>query len=301
MTDTVLVLAASALALGTPLLLAALGELVSERAGVLNIGVEGLMLTGAFAGFLGCWTTGSPLVGLACAGLAAMLLGLVLAAWIVGLDADQVVAGAALNILALGLTGTAYRAVFGVTGAALTVPTFQPLAIGGDAPWLAPLRQPAPVYFALALVPLVWVVLARTRLGLALRAAGEAPEAAASLGVPVGAMRVGALAIAALLAGLGGGYLSLAYSNTFVEGMSAGRGFIALAIVVFGRWRPVGVLAGALLFGAASAGQFHLQAAGIEVSYHLLLMLPYLLTLAVLAFASGATTAPAALGRRREE
>mgnify|MGYP001171009005 CR=1 FL=1 len=301
MTDTLLVLAASALALGTPLLLAALGELVSERAGVLNIGVEGLMLTGAFAGFLGCWMTGSPLVGLACAGLAAMLLGLLLAAWIVGLDADQVVAGAALNILALGLTGTAYRAVFGVTGAALTVPTFQPLAIGGDAPWLAPLRQPAPVYFALVLVPLVWVVLARTRLGLALRAVGEAPDAAASLGVPVGAMRVGALAIAALLAGLGGGYLSLAYSNTFVEGMSAGRGFIALAIVVFGRWRPVGVLAGALLFGLASAGQFHLQAAGIAVSYHLLLMLPYVLTLAVLAFASGATTAPAALGRRREE
>jgi len=299
-TETLLVLAASALALGTPLLLAALGELVSERAGVLNIGVEGLMLTGAFAGFLGCWVTGSPLVGLACAGVAAMLLGLVLAAWVVGLDADQVVAGAALNILALGLTGTAYRAVFGVTGAALTVPTFQPLAVG-DASWLAPFRQPAPVYFALALVPVVWVVLARTRLGLALRAVGEAPDAAASLGVPVGAMRVGALAVAALLAGLGGGYLSLAYSNTFVEGMSAGRGFIALAIVVFGRWRPLGVLAGALLFGAASAGQFHLQAAGVEVSYHLLLMLPYLLTLAVLAFASRATAAPAALGRRREE
>jgi ABC-type uncharacterized transport system permease subunit len=190
-TEMLPVLAASALALGTPLLLAALGELVSERAGVLNIGVEGLMLTGAFAGFLGCWMTGSPLVGLACAGGSAMLLGILLAAWVVGLDADQVVAGAALNILALGLTGTAYRAVFGVTGAALTVPTFQPLAVG-DGAWLAPFRQPAPVYFALALVPLLWVVLARTRLGLALRAVGEAPEAAASLGVPVVAIRVGA-------------------------------------------------------------------------------------------------------------
>ncbi len=301
MTDTLLILAASALALGTPLLLAALGELVSERAGILNIGVEGLMLTGAFAGFLGCWMTGSPLVGMAAAGAAAMLLGLVLAVWVVGLDADQVVAGAALNILALGITGVAYRAVFGVTGAALTVPTFPPLAIGGTEPWLAPLRQPAPVYVALALVPLVWVVLARTRLGLALRAVGEAPEAAASLGISVAAMRIGALVVAALLAGLGGGYLSLAYSNTFVEGMSAGRGFIALAIVVFGRWRPIGILAGALLFGAASAGQFHLQAAGVAVSYHLLLMLPYVLTLAVLAFASGTAAAPAALGRRRGE
>jgi simple sugar transport system permease protein len=297
--DAALVLAASALALGTPLLFAALGELVSERAGVLNIGVEGLMLTGAFAGFLGCWATGSPLAGMAAAGAAATVLGLVLALWVVGLDADQVVAGAALNILALGATGVAYRAVFGVTGAALTVPIFQPLAIGGDAPWLAPLRQAAPTWAALLLVPVVWLVLARTRLGLALRAVGEAPEAAASLGVSVASVRTGALAVAALLAGLGGGSLSLAYSNTFVEGMSAGRGFIALAIVVFGRWRPVGVLAGALLFGAANAGQFHLQAAGIAVSYHLVLMLPYVLTLVVLAVASGTAAAPAALGRRR--
>jgi len=150
-------------------------------------------------------------------------------------------------------------------------------------------------------VPVVWIVLARTRLGLTLRAVGEAPEAAASLGIPVGALRVGAILVGALLAGIGGGYLSLAYSNTFVEGMAAGRGFIALAIVVFGRWRPLGVLVGALLFGAASAGQFHLQAAGVAVSYHLLLMLPYVLTLAVLAFASGNAAAPAALGRRREE
>lgn len=301
MTDTALVLAGSALALGTPLLFAALGELVSERAGILNIGVEGLMLVGAFAGFLACWSTGSPLVGMLAAAAAAMVLGGVLALWIVVLDADQVVAGAALNILALGVTGVAYRAVFGVTGAALTVPTFEPLAIGGNAAWLAPLRQPAPVWLAVALVPIVWVVLARTRLGLALRAVGEAPEAAASLGIRVDAIRIGALLVASLLAGIGGGYLSLAYSNTFVEGMSAGRGFIALAIVVFGRWHPVGILAGALVFGAASAGQFHLQAAGIAVSYHLLLMLPYLLTLGVLAFASGRAVAPAALGRRHGE
>ena len=301
MSDTILLLVASALALGTPLLLAALGELVCERAGVINIGVEGLMLTGAFAGFLAAWSTGSPLAGMAAAGIAAALLGLVFAIWVVGLDGDQVVAGAALNILALGLTGVAYRAVFGVTGAALSVPTFQPIALPGEAAWMAPLRQPAPVWVALALVPVVWLVLARTRLGLALRAVGEAPEAAASVGVAVAAMRVGAVVVGAILAGIGGGYLSLAYSNTFVEGMSAGRGFIALAIVVFGRWRPFGVLAGSLVFGAASAGQFHLQAAGVAVSYHLLLMLPYVLTLAVLAFASGSAAAPAALGRRREE
>jgi len=298
---TILELLGSALALATPLLFAALGELVSERAGVLNIGVEGLMLTGAFAGFLACWATGSPVAGMAAAAAAALALGLVFALFVVTLDADQVVAGAAVNILALGLTGVAYRAVFGVTGAALSVATFQPLAIGGDDPWLAPFRQPAPVYVALALVPLVWIVLVRTRVGLALRAVGEAPDAAASLGISVTAVRFGALAVAALLAGLGGGYLSLAYSNTFVEGMSAGRGFIALAIVVFGRWRPLGILVGALVFGAASAGQFQLQAAGVTVSYHLLLMLPYLLTLGILALASGSASAPTALGRRREE
>lgn len=301
MTETLLVLLGSALALGTPLLFAALGELVSERAGVINIGVEGLMLTGAFAGMLACWATGSPLAGMAAAATAALLLGALFALWVVGFDADQVVAGAALNILAIGITGVAYRAVFGVTGAALSVATFPPLAIGGDAPWLAPLRQPSPVYVALALVPITALVLGRTRLGLALRACGEAPAAAASLGIPVARMRFGAILVAALLAGIGGGYLSLAYSNTFVEGMSAGRGFIALAIVVFGRWRPVGMLAGALLFGAASAGQFHLQAAGVRVPYHLLLMLPYVSTLAVLALTSGTAAAPAALGRRAEE
>ncbi len=299
--ETLLAIAASALALGTPLLFAALGELVSERAGVLNIGVEGMMLTGAFAGFLGCWATGSPLAGMAAAGLAGALLGVVFAIWVVGLDADQVVAGAALNILAVGLTGVLYRAIFGVTGAALTVPTFVPLAIGGTSPWLAPLRQPAPVYVALALVPVAWVVVYRTRVGLVLRAVGENAEAAASLGIRVANVRFAAIVAAAILAGIAGGHLALAYSNTFVEGMSAGRGFIALAIVVFGRWRPLGVLAGALLFGAASAGQFHLQAAGVAVSYHLVLMLPYLLTLAVLAFASISSAAPAELGRRRED
>ena len=301
MSDTAFVLAGAALGLGTPLLLAALGELVSERAGVINIGVEGLMLTGAFAGMLGSWSTGSPVLGMAAAGAAALVLGALFAVWVVGLDADQVVAGAALNILALGVTGVAYRAVFGVTGAALAVATFQPIAIGGDDPRLAPLRQPVPVFVALTLVPLVWFVLWRTRLGLALRACGEAPAAAASLGVAVPRLRAGAILVGAALAGVGGGYLSLAYSNTFVEGMSAGRGFIALAIVVFGRWRPLGIVVGALLFGAASAGQFQLQAAGVHVPYHLLLMLPYVLTLAVLAFASGTTAAPAALGRRREE
>jgi simple sugar transport system permease protein len=292
-------LATTTIALATPLLLAALGELIAERAGVLNIGLEGLVLTGAFAGMLGSYASGSASVGMLAAGGAALVLGAVFALWVVTLDVDQVVAGVAINLLALGTTGVLYRALFGNTGSALTVATFAPLAIAPDVALLAPLRQPAPVYAGFALVPLIWMLLFRTPLGLRLRAAGEAPHAAESVGVNVVTLRWGAVLAGAVLAGTAGGYLSLAYSNTFVEGMSAGRGFIALAIVVFGRWRPLGIVAGALLFGAASAAQFQLQAAGVAVPYHLLLMLPYVLTLLVLAVASRAARGPAALAQRR--
>ncbi len=302
MIEPAALLLASTLALATPLLFAALGELVHERAGVVNIGIEGLMLIGALAGMVGCHLTQSPFLGLCAACAASALAGGLFGVWVVWLDASQIVAGAALNILAVGVTGVAYRAIFGVTGAALAVPTFEPLTLGtdnADFVLLAPLRQDVLVYLALALVPLVWLVLFRTRLGLRLRAVGEAPDAAASVGIPVARMRWGAIIAGATLAGVGGAYLSLAYSNTFAEGMSSGRGFIALAIVVFGRWHPLGVLAGALLFGGATALQFDLQARSVAVSYHLMLMLPYVLTLVVLVFAGGGSGAPAALGQPR--
>jgi simple sugar transport system permease protein len=299
MTTDAIALVATTLALATPLLLAALGELIAERAGILNVGVEGLMLAGAFAGMLGSWASGSPTLGMLAACGAAFALAALFALWVVVLDVDQVVAGVAVNLLALGGTGVFYRALFGTTGSALTVATFAPLPIAPDIAALAPLRQPIPVYVALALVPTVWFFLARTRIGLRLRAAGEAPRAAESVGVNVAVTRIGAVLVAALFAGAAGGYLSLAYSNTFVEGMSAGRGFIALAIVVFGRWRPSGILIGAWLFGAASALQFQLQAAGVAVPYHLLLMLPYVLTLVVLALTSRDARGPAALAQRR--
>ncbi len=299
MTADALALGAATITLATPLLFAALGELIGERAGVLNIGVEGLVLTGAFAGMLACHWSGSATVGMLAAATAAMLVGAVFAFWVVTLDVDQVVAGVAVNLLAAGATGVLYRAFFGATGSALTVAVFPPLPIAPDVAWLAPLRQPAPTYVALALVPVVWLFLFRTSAGLRVRAAGEAPYAAESVGVNVQATRFAAVIAGAALAGVGGGYLSLAYSNTFVEGMSAGRGFIALAIVVFGRWRPAGVLVGALLFGAVSAAQFQLQAAGVTVPYHLLLMLPYVVTLAVLALTSRTARGPAALALRR--
>lgn len=293
---------ATGLVLGTPILLAALGELLVERSGVLNIGVEGMMLGGAFAAALAAWAWGSTVPGVVAAGLTGTALALVFAFATVRLGADQIIVGAALNLVALGVTGAVYRAVLGATGSALVLPTLPPL----DVPFLRrlPLLGPtlfgqnALVYLALFLTPVLAIILAHTGLGLRLRALGDHPQAAASLGLPVRRDRTIALALGGALAGLGGAALTLAATNTFVEGITAGRGFIALAVVVFGRWSAWGVLGGALLFGLASALQFQFQAAALAIPYQLFLMLPYVLTLAVLLASSGRARAPRALGVR---
>jgi general nucleoside transport system permease protein len=285
----------------TPLLLAALGETVVERAGVINIGLEGVLLMGAFAGMLGCYTTGSPIVGVFCGALSGLLLTLLFAGLTVGCNADQIVVGVSMNLLAVGLTGVLYRGIFGVTGQALTVATFPalPLPLLSSIPFVgtALFQHTFFVYLTLLLVPLTGFLLFHTRAGLQLQAVGEHPHAAETLGISVRWVRTSALSIAGVLGGIAGSSLSLAYSNTFIENMSAGRGFIALAIVIFGRWRPVGVLAGAVFFGATTALQFHLQALGLTVPYQFVLMLPYLLTLLVLMLAGTKIFAPAALGQ----
>lgn len=295
---------ATGFVLGTPILLAALGELLVERAGVLNIGVEGVMLGGAFAAALGAWASGSAATGVLTAALTGTALALLFAFATVRLGADQIIAGAALNLLALGVTGALYRAVLGATGTALVLPTLPAL----DVPVLrhlpvlgqAVFGQNALVYLGLCLTPLIAFVLAHTGLGLRLRALGDHPQAAASLGLPVRRDRTLTLALGGALAGLGGAALTLAATNTFVEGITAGRGFIALAVVVFGRWSAWGVLGGALLFGLASALQFQFQAAALTIPYQLFLMLPYVLTLGVLLLSSGRASAPRALGARYE-
>jgi simple sugar transport system permease protein len=291
----------STLVAATPLLLAALGETLVERAGVINIGLEGILLTGAFAGMVGSYFTGSPIIGLVLGGLSGVLLAL-LFAWItVGLGAEQIVVGVSINLLAVGLTGVLYRELFGVTGQALTVTSFPILFLPffDTIPIIGPslFRHTALVYCALLLVPLIGFFLFRTRAGLQLQAVGEHPQAAETLGISVPWVRTVALIVEGALGGIAGSYLSLAYSNTFIEGMSAGRGFIALAIVIFGRWRPVGVLGGALFFGAATALQFHLQALGLAIPYQFVLMLPYGLTLLALAFAGTRLSPPSALGQ----
>ncbi len=289
----------AAVRVATPLLIAALGELVVERAGVINIGIEGMMLTGAFAAFALAAASGSPLLG-AVGGMAAGgAAGLLFALFAVVRKSDQIVVGTALNLLALGATGLGSRTLWvgappaGPALSPLNVPALSAIPLAGDALF----HQTAFVYAGWTLAAAIAFTLARTRLGLRLRAVGESARAADAEGVAVDRVRMGAVLFGAALAGLAGAALSLGHSETFTEGMTAGRGFIALAVVIFGRWRASGVVLASLFFGAATALQFRLQARGSAIPYPVFLMFPYLVTLGVLALASVRTRAPADLGR----
>jgi simple sugar transport system permease protein len=284
----------------TPLGLAALGEVVVERAGIINISLEGVILCGAFGALVGA-THAGVVGGYAAAAVGGLALAMVFALFVIWLRADQIITGTALMMLAIGLTGTLYRGVYGAAGAALSIPTSGSHAI----PLLASLPivgsaffdQPTPTYALYLLTVLVWWWVQRTHAGLALRAIGEAPAAATAAGIRVNLVRLAAVGFGGVMGGIAGGALVLAQAGTFAENMSAGRGFIAIAIVVLGRWHPVGVIWAALVFGAASALQFLLQALGLALPYQLFLVLPYLLTLAALAGVAGRVRAPAALGR----
>jgi general nucleoside transport system permease protein len=290
----------STISMATPILLAALGELLVEQSGVINIGIEGAMLAGAFFALAAAYFSGSLALGVLAGIAAGIAINAMLAALAVNLAVNQVVAGTALDILALGLTGVFYRRFFGITGRAFMVKPFPALALAplDRIPLIGPalFRQNALVYFAFGLVPALWWIVTRTRYGLRLRAAGERPEAADALGLGVYAIRWQALIASGALTGLAGAYLTLAYAGTFVENISAGRGFVALAVVILGRWNPWGLAAASVLFGAAMALQFGLQALGTALPYQFFLALPYALTLAVLAVVGGQAAAPSALG-----
>lgn len=283
----------------TPLLIAALGELVTERAGVINIGLEGAIIGGAFAA-----AALAPVVGItggfAAGAGAGLLLGAVMAVFVVVLRADQIISGTAVALLGLGLTAALYHAIYGAAGIALTVPTSSAFRLPGLAnlPVVggALFDQPPVTYVAYLLIPLVWWYLYRTHGGLALRSIGEAPDAARSAGVAVRRVRAGAILVGSALGGLAGAVLVLAQAGTFAEGMSAGRGFIAIAIVALGRWQPVGVAGAAGIFGLATAMQYVVQALGWPIRYELILPLPYVLTLVALVIAPRGS-APAMLAR----
>jgi simple sugar transport system permease protein len=301
--DLLTALTASMIVMAVPLLFAALGELLAERAGVLNIGLEGMMLAGAFVALTVAWHSGSTALGVGAALLSGAALGGLLAWFVVWDGANQVVAGTALNLLAAGLTGVGYRAVFGVTGAAITIAGAPavPLPLLSGVPIIGPFfQQSALGYAAFGLAPLTGFLLWRTIAGLQLRMVGENPAAAETQGVDVWAVRSAALIACGALAAAGGAFLSVSYANTFVEGMSAGRGFIALAIVIVGRRTATGVVLASLFFGFATALQYHFQALGLAIPFQFFLVLPYVLTLLVLAGLVGRASAPAALGEPYE-
>jgi simple sugar transport system permease protein len=269
------------LAFATPILLAALGELIGERSGVLNIGLEGMMLVGAWAGAAAAFGTKNPFVGLLAAILAGVLLAALFALLVLNFKADAIVAGTGLNLLALGATGVAHRAMIGRFGSyeASTLPPF--------------------VFFLLAalLIPLLWFGLFKTRPGLQLRAAGEYPAAAEASGASVLLLRWKSTLFNGALCGMAGAFLAMSHTDSFAENMTAGKGFMALAIVIFGRWSPIGALGAALLVSAANAMQFGLQSKISTQYYPLLLALPYILTILTLAGFAGKSAAPAALGQ----
>jgi len=288
----------------TPLALAALGEVVVERAGIINISLEGVILGGAFGALLGATHLGIA-GGYVASIIAGVIVAAIFGAFVVFLKTDQIITGTALTLFAVGATGTLYRTIYGAAGAALTLPTSRPVSIPGLAaiPLLGTgfFHQPVDTYVVYVALPMVWWWMYRTHAGLGLRAIGESPQAARAAGVRVDRARFGAVLFGGALGGISGATLVLAQTGTFAEGMSAGRGFIAIAIVVLARWHPIGVGLAALLFGAASALQFLLQALGLALPYQLFLSLPYVLTLLALGGVAGRVRAPANLARMDEE
>ena len=290
----------SVIAASTPLLLAAAGELVVERSGVLNLGVEGMMIMGAACGFAGAYVSGSVIIGALCGVLACAAMAAIFAALTLGLAVNQVASGLALTILGTGLSGLIGA---GFVGQRITPAPQLHLPVLTDLPLLGRILfgQDAFVYFSIALVIGIWLFLYRTRGGLVLRAVGDNHTSAHALGYPVLRIRMLAVLFGGACAGLAGAFLPLAYTPFFIPGMTAGRGWIALALVVFASWRPGRLVGGAYLFGAVTILQLHAQALGLGIPSQLMSSLPYLATVIVLVLisrtrGSAGSAAPASLG-----
>ncbi|WP_156894429.1 ABC transporter permease [Rhodobacter xanthinilyticus] len=297
----IVTLGATLMVASTPVLLAATGELVAEKAGVLNLGVEGMMIMGAMGGFAAAVTTGSPVAGFVAGALAGAALALLFGVLTQVFLSNQTATGLALTLFGLGLSALFGKGYEGVRPPPTGKVPFGPLA---DLPVVGPILfgHDWVVYLSLGLVAAVWGFLKYSRLGLVLRAVGENAGAAHALGYRVVGVRIAALVFGGALAGLGGAYLSLVRVPQWTEGMTAGAGWIALAIVVFASWRAERVLIGAYLFGGITALQLQLQAAGYAIPVHFLSMAPYVITIIALVILSvlhrrGAQAAPADLGR----
>jgi simple sugar transport system permease protein len=293
-------LAAAMLRYATPLAFAAMGGIFSERSGVTNIGLEGMMLSGAFFGILGADKLNSWPLGLLCAALAGAVFALIHAFFAIHLRADQIVGGTAINFLALGITGYLFIDIYGGEGTPPNIPKIPNLHLGFLEDWyfVGPILGQLNLMIWLAFLTIVatWVVLFKTPIGLRIRAVGEHPRAADTVGISVYKTRYAAVTLSGVLAALGGAYLSIGFVNSFNQNMTVGRGFIALAAVIFGNWRPWGAAAAALLFGFSSALAQRLPAYS-ESAAVLFQALPYVLTLIAVAGVIGRSTPPAAVGR----
>ncbi len=291
---------ASMLRFATPLIFGALGGMFSERSGVVNVGLEGMMLMGAFFGIMAADKLDSWILGLLVGILSGGAMALIHAIWSIHFRADQIISGFAINFLALGLTGYLFIDVYGQEGTPTDIPSIPNVHIGflDDIPFFGDVigNLNLMIWVALILIPLSWLVLFKTPLGLRIRAVGEHPRAADTVGIDVYAIRYGAVITSGMLAAAGGAYLSIGFVGSFNENMTAGRGFIALAAVIFGNWRPFGAAAACLLFGFSSALAQRLPEYSSSAAV-LFQALPYVLTLIAVAGVIGRSIPPAAVGR----
>lgn len=287
--------------MSTPLLFTALGEMYSERAGLVNIGLDGIMTMGALFGFLGTYITGNPLFGVLLGTLSGILINMIYAFSTVTIRANQIVNGMALNILCPALATFIYRSYFGIKTSLDKVPLLGNIKIPllGDIPFIGSIffNQNILVYFSFILVIISYIFFNKTKAGLNYKSVGEYPKAAESLGINVIAKKYIACILCGGLAGLGGAYLTTCYIKSFSDGLVAGRGFIALSAVIFGRWKPSGIFLATLIFGFADALQLRLQVLDNSIPYQILAMLPYAITLFSLIFFGSKNAGPKANGK----
>lgn len=296
-----LALFSAALRSSTPILYAALGGIFSERSGVMNIGLEGIMLFGAFSAVIGSYFTGNPWLGVGLAIVSGLLTSFIHAFISINLKADQAISGTGINILGLGLTNFLLLRIWGHQGISPMVERIQDVRIPivADLPILGPIigKQSPLVYLCLVLVFVSYIIIFRTPFGLRLRSVGEQPYAADSVGINVYRMRYIGVLMSGVLASMGGAFLSVAYLAQFTTNMTAGRGFIGLAAMIFGRWNPLGALFACLLFGFADALQAAAQSGGVPIPPQFLLALPYILTILALVGAMGRASPPAFIAK----
>jgi simple sugar transport system permease protein len=290
---------ASGIRLATPYLYAAIGETLSQRSGVLNLGVEGQMLMGAFAAFYVTFQTGNVWLGILAAVVVGAVMGVAMAFVSINLQAEQGISGIGFYLFGLGMSTLLFQMLLGTV---YTVSGFAPIKIPvlSDIPVIGEIffRQNILVYIAFALVPIAHFVLQRTTLGLKIRSVGENPEAADSLGVGVATVRYITVTLGGLLSGIAGASMSIALLNVFQQNMTSGLGFIAVALVYFGGWRPLGVMLGALLFSMVNALQLRLQVEGVPIPSDLMVMMPYILTIIALVLTVQRVRSPSALTKQ---